>query len=85
MDHDNVDLNNAQEDRREWWEAVKKEQEARADKMEAEEKLKHTSMMNDFGAEMDHAGDWLEADWDEFKARVQKWSNSAQVATDEAV
>ena len=85
MDTDSVNLNDAAEDRQEWWEAVRKEQEARADKMDAEEKLKHTSMIHDFSEEMKHAGHWLEADWDEFKARVEKWSNSAQVKADEAI
>ncbi len=85
MDHDNPNLNDANHDHREWWEGVKKEEAAKAEKMDAEERLKHNSLMDDFGAEVDAATDWVEADWDQFKGRVQQLTNKAEIEVDEAV
>jgi len=85
MDTDNPNLNDANNDYLEWWEGVKKEEAARAEKMEAEERLKHTNMMEDFSAEADAAKDWVAADWEQFKGRVQQWTNSAEIKADEAV
>lgn len=42
-------------------------------------------MLEDFSAEADAAGDWVEADWDQFKARVQQWTNKAEVKADDAI
>ncbi len=69
----------------EWWEGVFKEEMAKADKMDAEQRMAHTKMLEDFGAEASAAGDWVEADWEQFKGRVQQWTNSAQMKADQAV
>ncbi|MDP3402522.1 MAG: hypothetical protein Q8S35_01035 [bacterium] len=82
---DNPDLNNRAEDHAEWWEGVKKEQAARSEKLDAEERLENNKMLEDFGEEVDAAGDWVEADWDQFKARVQQWTNKAEVKIDDAI
>ena len=85
MDNDNPNLNDAGNDYREWWEGVKKEESARIEKMDAEERLERTSMLDNFSGEVDAATDWVAADWDQFKGRVQQWTNSAEVKVDEAI
>lgn len=85
MDHDNPNLNDANNDYREWWEGVKKEEAAKIEKMDAEKRLERTSMLNNFGTEVDAAKDWAAADWDQFKGRVQQWTNSAEIKVDEAI
>lgn len=69
----------------EWWQGVLKEEMAKMDKMDAEERMEHTKMLEDFGAEAAAAKDWLEADWEQFKGRVQQWTNNAQMKTDEVL
>jgi len=85
MDNDTPNLNDAQNDYREWWEGVKKEETAKIEKMDAEERLERTSMMDNFSGEVDAAADWVAADWDQFKGRVQQWTNSAEIKADEAI
>lgn len=68
----------------EWWQGVLKEEMAKADKMDAEARMHHNKMLDDFGAEASAAGDWVEADWEQFKARVQQWTNKAQLEADQA-
>jgi hypothetical protein len=70
---------------REWWQGVVKEESAKADKLDAEERMHHNKALEDFGAEAAAAKDWAEADWEQFKGRVQQWTNSAQMKVDEAV
>ena len=70
---------------KEWWDGVVKEQAAKAEKMDAEERMKHNSMLEDFSAEASAAGDWAEADWEQFKGRVQQWTNDAQMKADSAM
>lgn len=82
---DNPNLNDRTEDYRQWWEGVMREEMAKAEKMDAEERLRHTKMLEDFGAEAEAGKDWLAADWEQFKSRVQQWSNSAEITADEAV
>jgi hypothetical protein len=84
-DHDNPNLNNASEDYSEWWEGVKKEEAAKAEKMDAEERLAHNKMLEDFGEEASAAKDWVAADWEQFKGRVQQWSNKGEMKADEAI
>ena len=69
----------------EWWEGVLKEQAAKAQKMGVEERMEHNRMLDDFSAEASAAGDWAEADWEQFKARVQQWTNDAQMKADRAM
>lgn len=85
MDHDNPNLNDANNDYREWWEGVKKEEAAKIEKLDAEKRLERTSMLDNFGAEVDAAKDWAAADWNQFKGRVQQWTNSAEIKVDEAI
>jgi len=85
MDTDNPNVNDWQHDYNEWWEGVKKEQMAKMEKMDAEERMEHNSMWEDFSKEADAAGDWLEADWKQFKARVTQWINEGEMEVDEAV
>mgnify|MGYP003396186650 CR=1 FL=1 len=69
----------------EWWQGVLREESAKAAKMDAEQRLQHNKMLEDFGAEASAATDWVEADWEQFKARVQQWTNEAQLKADEAI
>ena len=85
MDTDTPNLNDAGNDYRQWWEGVKKEESAKIEKMDAEERLERTSMLDNFSGEVDAAKDWVAADWDQFKGRVQQWTNSAEIKADEAI
>jgi hypothetical protein len=53
--------------------------------MDAEERMEHTRILEDFGAEASAAADWAEADWEQFKGRVQQWANSARMKADSAL
>ena len=48
IDHDNPNMNDASHDYMEWWEGVRKEENAKAEKMDAEHRLEHMSMMDNF-------------------------------------
>lgn len=85
MDTDNPNLNNAAHDHREWWESFKKEHEAKMDKMEASKRMEANDAFKNFSEEVDAASDWVEADWEQFKARVSKWSNELEINADEAI
>lgn len=85
MDHDNPNLHDAAHDHREWWEGVVKEETAKAEKMDAEERLKHNDMMDEFSAEVNAAKDWVAADWEQFKGRVQQWVNSGETKIDTVI
>lgn len=85
MDTDTPNLNDANHDYREWWEGVKKEETAKSEKMDAEHRMERTNMMDDFSEEAHAAKDWVAADWEQFKGRVQQWTNSAKIQADEAV
>jgi hypothetical protein len=82
---DNPNMNDRNEDHMEWWEGVMKEEAAKAEKMDAEERMSHTKMMEDFGAEASAAKDWAAADWDQFKGRVQQWTNKGEMKADDAI
>ncbi|MCI5051492.1 MAG: hypothetical protein MRY57_04240 [Candidatus Pacebacteria bacterium] len=66
------------------WNAIVQEMDARADKINAETRLKYNDAMKNFSEEVNAGADWLEADWDEFTARVTKWWNDFQITIDEA-
>jgi len=85
MDHDDPNLNSASKDYQDWWQGVVKEQQAKAEKLSAEERLEHNDALNNFTAEVGAAADWAAADWEQFKGRVQQWTNSAEIEADKAV
>lgn len=62
----------------EWWQGVLKEETAKAEKMDAEERMSHNKALEDFSTEASAAADWVEADWEQFKGRVQQWTSDAQ-------
>lgn len=70
---------------KDWWNGVVKEQTAKAQKMDAEERMEHNKMLDNFSAEASAAADWAEADWEQFKGRVQQWTNDAQMKADRAL
>lgn len=85
MNMDNPNLNDVNHDRTEWWNAKKAEHSARVEKMDAEKRLAANDAFDDLSEEFDAAGDWTEATWDEFKAKVSKTWNEAEIAVDKAV
>jgi hypothetical protein len=68
----------------EWWKGFLKEETAKAEKMDAEERMQHNNMLENFSAEASAAKDWVEADWEQFKGRVQQWTNNAQIKAGQA-
>lgn len=82
---DDPNLNDTNEDFRQWWEGVMKEEAAKAEKMDAEERMRHTKMLEDFRAEAEAGKDWVAADWEQFKGRVQQWTNSAEMKADDVI
>ena len=87
MSHDNDDpnINNAAHDRREKWDAQKKQMDAQAEEMDAEKRMKYNDGMDNFSTELDAAGDWTEAQWDQFTGKVSEWWNEGEIKTDEAI
>lgn len=65
------------------WQAQRKEMDAKADKLNAEARLKYNDALDNFSKEMEAAGDWLEADWEQFNARVNKWWNELKISIQE--
>ncbi len=60
------------------WNAMREEYLAKADRLEAEQKLKANDMLDNFGKEVEAAGEWTEASWNEFTAKVDKnWQELA--------
>lgn len=88
MDTDNPNLNNAAHDRREWWEAQNKKYKAQREQARAEGRMESNDAdesWSNFETEMDAAGDWTEAKWDEFTATVSAWWNENEVKADHAI
>lgn len=85
MDTDNPNMNDKSEDSAEWWEGVKKEEMAKMEKMDAEERMKNNEILENFSEEASAAKDWAEADWDQFKGRVKQWTNKGEMAADDLV
>lgn len=54
------------------WEAMLAEYDAKADKMDAETRLKYNDWRENMQAELEASGDWTEATWDEFVAKAKK-------------
>lgn len=71
-------------DQKEKWEAIKREYAARQDKIAAERKMEANDAFENFQKEAEAGTDWLEADWDEFSARVDKWWQSLEIAGHDA-
>jgi putative hemolysin len=60
------------------WAAMRREYDARAERLEAEARLRYNDAFDNFGAEVEAAGDWTAAAWDEFTAKVdKKWQELA--------
>ena len=58
------------------WEALRKEYDAKADRLEAEARLKYNDVFNDLDAEFQAVTDWTEAAWNEFAAKAeQRWQS----------
>lgn len=56
------------------WEALMQEYVARAERLDAEARLRYNDWQEDMSAEFQAVTDWSEAAWDEFVAKAeQKW------------
>lgn len=54
------------------WEALLKEYDAKADRLEAELRLKYNNAFDDLNAEFQAVTDWSEATWEEFAAKAER-------------
>lgn len=60
------------------WNAQRREYDAKADRLSAEQRIKYNDAFADFDVEVDAAKDWTEAAWKEFLAKVdRKWQEFA--------
>lgn len=73
-----------QKDYLEKWKAMRAEMQAKNEKLDAEMRMKNNDAFDNFEKEVEAAGDWVEADWDQFKARVTKWWNELEIKGHEA-
>jgi hypothetical protein len=84
---DTPNTNDWQHDYQEWWNSYQQEMNAKADKLDAESRMRYDreveGLINESQAE--NAKDWVEADWEQFKGRVGKWWNEFEMKTDETV
>lgn len=69
----------------ELWAAIRTERDSKAEKLSAEQRIKYNDMFNDFSEEVSAMGDWTEASWNQFTAKVDKqWQELAiDTQTDE--
>lgn len=71
-------MDSLQENYREKWDAMRREYDAKADRLDAERRLEYNDAFDDLGAEVAAAADWTGASWDEFSAKVdKKWQEFA--------
>jgi hypothetical protein len=55
-------------------EAVMQEYDAKAERLDAEQRLRHDDWRNDMSKKFEAMGDWTEATWNEFTAKAkQQW------------
>lgn len=60
------------------WDAMRREYDAKADRLAAERKLEYNDAFENFSKEVSAAGEWTEAAWNEFTAKVdKKWQEFA--------
>mgnify|MGYP001227541286 FL=1 len=71
-------MDSLSENYREKWDAMRREYDAKADRLSAERRMEYNKAFDDMGAELDAAGDWTEAAWNEFTAKAyRKWQEFA--------
>ena len=72
------------EDQMEKWDAMRREYVAKQEKIAAENKLEANDAFANFSKEVEAAGEWSEAQWDEFMARADTWWQSLELAGHDA-
>lgn len=60
---------------KELWQAIVDEQEAKLQQLDAEKRMERAGVLDEMKEQFDATTDWTEAKWDEFMAKVSKWSN----------
>lgn len=69
-------MDSNQENYKEKWAAMRKEHNAKAEKLNAEKRMEYNNAFDDFGEEVSAATDWTSAAWDEFSAKVnRRWQD----------
>lgn len=59
------------------WNAILAEYDAKAERLSAEERLRHNYWRDDMATQFDAIGDWTEAAWNEFTAKAkQQWHDT---------
>jgi len=61
------------------WDAMRREYDAKADKLDAENRLDYNKSFDNFGEEVSAAADWTEASWREFTAKVDRQWQEMQI------
>lgn len=72
MHNNNNDMDN---NYKELWEDILEEEKAKLDQLDAEKKMERADSLEEMERQFDATTDWTEAKWDEFKAKISKWSN----------
>ena len=71
-------LDSKSQDYKELWAAKRKEYDAKAERLDAESRLKYNDAFENFGEEVEAGADWTEAGFKEFMAKVDKnWQEMA--------
>jgi len=84
-DHDEINVNDKGHDYKELWEAMRKEETAKAEQLDAEQRMERAGVLEEMGKQFDATTDWTAAKWDEFTAKMSQWGNKAEIDTDEAI
>lgn len=61
------------------WQAKLEEYDAKAERLDAEERLEYDKWREDMQSQFDAMGDWTEAAWDEFTAKAEQLWHSTVI------
>jgi len=71
-------MDSMQENYAEKWHAMRREYDAKADRLSAEKRMEYTDAFDNFGAEVSAVADWSAASWEEMTAKIdRKWQDMA--------
>lgn len=71
-------MDSLQENYQEKWAAMRREYDAKAERLAAQRKMEYNNAFEDFSTEVEGAAEWTDAAWDEFTAKVdKKWQEFA--------
>jgi len=61
------------------WEAIVEEYDAKAARLDAEERLRYDAWNENMQEQFDAMGDWTESAWDEFTAKAEQMWNDVVI------